>query len=135
MLIVGVLNGGQVTITDGEVHGKPTENPLDQLHVRKKLYEYIHNKQNDIEDLVTIAATVPNQNGDYNAETLKDKINIKHPDMNHRHLKKTIGILAKATGLSGALDDHTWSKNDEGGILISAHKDAMYKITKELSIL
>lgn len=51
--------------------------------------------------------------------------------MNHRHLKKTIGILAKATGLSGALDDHTWSKNDEGGILISAHKDAMYKITKE----
>lgn len=51
--------------------------------------------------------------------------------MNHMRVKKTIGILAKATGLSGALDDHTWSKNDEGGILISAHKDAMYKITKE----
>ncbi len=120
------INGGLVTI-----FVKPTENPLNQLHVRKKLYEYIHNKQNEIKDLVTIAETVPNQNRNYNAETLKDKITIKHPDMNHMRVKKTIGILAKATGLSGALDDHTWSKNDEGGILISAHKDAMYKITKE----
>lgn len=130
-LTVRVGNGVQVTITDGTVHGKPTENPLNQLHVRKKLYEYIHNKQDEIKDLVTIAETVPNQNRNYNAETLKDKITIKHPDMNHMRVKKTIGILAKATGLSGALDDHTWSKNDEGGILISAHKDAMYKITKE----
>lgn len=121
-------NGIRVTITDAT--GKPTENPLDQLHVRQKLYEYIHNKQNDIKDLVTINDTAPGR-GNYNAETLKEKITIKHPDMNHRHVKKTIGILAKATGLSGALDDHTWSKNDEGGILISAHKDAMYKITKE----
>lgn len=128
------FNEGQLTITNGPGSVKPTENLLGQLHVQQKLYEYIYqHKRNDIKDLVTIDETAPdgNRNGDYNAETLKDKINIKHPDMNHRHLKKTIGILAKATGLSGALDDHTWSKNDEGGILISAHKDAMYKITKE----
>lgn len=118
---------GRVTITEGTE--KPTEDPLDQFHVQQKLYEHIY-RMDDIKDLVTINDTAPNR-GNYNAETLKEKITIKHPDMNHMRVKKTIGILAKATGLSGALDDHTWSKNDEGGILISAHKDAMYKITKE----
>lgn len=120
---------GRVTITDDI--GKPTENPLNQLYVQQKLYGYIYQRKRDnIKDLVTINDTAPDI-GNYNAETLKEKITIKHPDMNHMRVKKTIGILAKATGLSGALDDHTWSKNDEGGILISAHKDAMYKITKE----
>ena len=58
--------------------------------------------------------------------SLKEKITISHL-YDHKHALRLMGVAAGGMGLTGIMDDRSWSKKDTGNILLSAEAGKMYR--------
>lgn len=102
---------------------------------RKQVYEAIRNIWNEavngaLRDLIKIEnidSTGNNQpEPTFDEKYLKEKITISHW-YDHKHALRLMGVASGGMGLTGIVDDRSWSKKDTGNILLSAEKGKMYR--------
>lgn len=92
----------------------------------------IWNKQENsaLKDLIQIK-NIDNIGSDtlpatFDEKYLKEKITITHA-YDHKHALRLMGVAAGGMGLTGIMDDRSWSKKDTGNILLSAEAGKMYR--------
>ena len=94
----------------------------------KSVYNAIQNivgdADNHLKDLINMADWEDNPVVDEGS--LKKMITISHL-YDHKHALRLMGVAAGGMGLTGIMDDRSWSKKDTGNILLSAEAGKMYR--------
>ena len=62
----------------------------------------------------------------FDEKYLKENITIAH-GYDDKNALRLMGVVAGGMGLTGIMDDRSWSKKDTGNILLSAEKGKMYR--------
>ncbi|MBR6699339.1 MAG: Ig-like domain-containing protein [Bacteroidaceae bacterium] len=106
-----------------------------EAECRKCIYNNIRkiwNKQENsaLKDLIQIK-NIDNIGSDtlpatFDEKYLKENITITH-NYDHKHALRLMGVAAGGMGLTGIMDDRSWSKKDTGNILLSAEAGKMYR--------
>lgn len=124
----------QITPPNNTPFGDLTKDSLEK-DCRKQVYEAIRNIWNEavngaLRDLIKIEnidSTGNNQpEPTFDEKYLKEKITISHW-YDHKNALRLMGVAAGGMGLTGIMDDRSWSKKDTGNILLSAEKGKMYR--------
>ena len=102
---------------------------------RKQVYEAIRNiwnkqENNALKDLIQIR-NIDNMGNNtlpatFDEKYLKENITIAH-GYDDKNALRLMGVVAGGMGLTGIMDDRSWSKKDTGNILLSAEKGKMYR--------
>lgn len=99
-----------------------------QQECYKSVYNAIQNivrtNDNHLTDLINMANWEGNPVVDEGS--LKKMITISHL-YDHKHALRLMGVAAGGMGLTGIMDDRSWSKKDTGNILLSAEAGKMYR--------
>lgn len=102
---------------------------------RKCIYNNIReiwnsHENNALKDLIQIK-NIDNIGSDtlpatFDEKYLKENITIAH-GYDDKNALRLMGVVAGGMGLTGIMDDRSWSKKDTGNILLSAEKGKMYR--------
>ena len=124
----------KITPPNNTPFGDLTKDSLEK-DCRKQVYEAIRNiwnKQENsaLKDLIQIR-NINNMGSDtlpatFDEKYLKENITIAH-GYDDKNALRLMGVVAGGMGLTGIVDDRSWSKKDTGNILLSAEKGKMYR--------
>lgn len=129
---ISITNTGLDTSSNPPMQELPL--PTVEAECRKCIYNNIReiwfNDNNALKDLIQIK-NIDNIGSDtlpatFDEKYLKENITITH-NYDHKHALRLMGVAAGGMGLTGIMDDRSWSKKDTGNILLSAEAGKMYR--------